>query len=65
MVFDPFLVNGNIPFEKMKPGIVHEGSQTIVGQVHSINFPIGFRHGSTNQVTPDETVHPKNQDLHS
>lgn len=41
VVFDPFLVDGDVTFEEMKTWLVHEVSDAVTLHVHAIHFPIG------------------------
>ena len=57
MVFNPFPVDGNIPLQKIKAGIVQGGADPLRSQIHSEHLPVRLLgQNPVDQMMPDEPV---------
>ena len=63
MVLNPFVVDRDVAFKKVKARIVHERTDAIVLHVHAPDLPIGVGEYGAAEVVTDKAVDTKDQDL--
>jgi len=62
VVFDPFPIDGDVAFEKVKARMADQVADAVVLHVHAVNFPVGVREDALGQVVADEAVDAEDQD---
>jgi hypothetical protein len=63
VVFDPFLVDGDVAFEKVKALVIGKLGDTVAVHVHAVDFPVGGFQDALGQVVTDETVDAEDKDF--
>ena len=64
VVFDPLLVDGDVAFQEMEPGMVQGLLQLVGVEVHAIDLPVPGGEDAPGQGVADEAVDAEDQDFH-
>jgi hypothetical protein len=63
VVFDPFLVDGDVALEEMEALFVHEVRDALGLHVHAVDLPVGLGDDAPRQVVADEAVDAEDENL--